>query len=172
MASEKAGNSFVSQGLIRKQKHNSAIPPSRCSRRLHCLPDDTYVASRILLILIESYSVLVVADSPGTGLGLFGIFSPKRLWSTFAMALTVLTDDQVKTILENLTLDEYLDFKYAIATALHEYSNSPSMVRDGSHHQPHRVTTQNHDTGATTLYIPSCGPQGMGCKGKSLVMSE
>jgi hypothetical protein len=83
------------------------------------------------------------------------------------MAFTVLTDDQVKDILESLTLDELDDFRHVLASALHEFSNSTQEDDDGDiYQQPHRVTTFHSGTRATTLYMPSCGPEGMGCKGE------
>lgn len=84
------------------------------------------------------------------------------------MGLTVLTDEQIRTILENLTPEEYDGFGKAMTRTLHEYStrNNEAPEND-SYHQPHRVTTQNQSTGATTLYMPSCSPLGMGCKGTS-----
>ncbi|ROT36662.1 NAD(P)-binding protein [Sodiomyces alkalinus F11] len=83
------------------------------------------------------------------------------------MALTVLTDEQIRTILENLTREEYAGFRESMARTLHEYSTKNNQApEEESYHQPHRVSTQNHTTGATTLYMPSCSPLGMGCKGK------
>lgn len=84
------------------------------------------------------------------------------------MVLTVLTDDQIKTILADLTADEFDGFRKVISTALHEYSTNTHNIEDGTYHQPERVSTENLKTGATTLYMPSVGPQGMGCKGKNL----
>lgn len=84
------------------------------------------------------------------------------------MVLTVLTDDQIKTILADLTADEFDGFRKVISTALHEYSTNTHNIEDGTYHQPERVSTENLKTGATTLYMPSVGPQGMGCKGKPL----
>jgi hypothetical protein len=82
------------------------------------------------------------------------------------MSLAVLTDDDVKTILENLTLDEFDSFKAALSEALHEYSNNTQNVEDGTYHQPERISSYSKATGATTLYMPSCSPEGMGCKGR------
>ncbi|KAH6690651.1 hypothetical protein F5X68DRAFT_203443 [Plectosphaerella plurivora] len=78
------------------------------------------------------------------------------------MPLTVLSDEQVAGLLENLTLDEYDALKTTIARALHSYSNNASTYDDG--HQPERVAMKNHETGATTLFMPSCSPIAMGCK--------
>lgn len=78
------------------------------------------------------------------------------------MTLTVLSDDQVNTLLESLTLDELDEFRQTLASALHEYSTS---TKD-AFQQPHRISTHHSETKATTLYMPSCGPPGMGCKGE------
>lgn len=83
------------------------------------------------------------------------------------MTFTVLTDDQVKDILETLTLDELDDFRQVLSSALHEFSNSTETEDGGDvYQQPHRITTFHSGTKATTLFMPSCGPEGMGCKGK------
>ncbi|KAL2755949.1 hypothetical protein ACRALDRAFT_1070882 [Sodiomyces alcalophilus JCM 7366] len=89
------------------------------------------------------------------------------------MSLTVLTDEQIRVILENLTLDEYDGFGQSMTRTLHEYSSKNKQApEDDSYHQPHRVSTQNHTTGATTLYMPSCSPLGMGCKVVTLSSSD
>ncbi|KAL6904307.1 NAD(P)-binding protein [Trichoderma evansii] len=88
------------------------------------------------------------------------------------MTLTVLSDEQVKDILENLSLDELEDFRKTLAGALHAFSTSLGSDGLGVFQQPHRVTTLHPDTQATTLYMPSCGPSGMGCKVVSLTSGE
>lgn len=81
------------------------------------------------------------------------------------MALTVLNDDHVKTILENLTLEEFDSFKLVLSSTLHEYSNNIQSVEDDTYQQPGRISTHSKATGATTLYMPSCSPAGMAVKG-------
>ncbi|KAK1970567.1 UbiD family decarboxylase [Colletotrichum sublineola] len=88
------------------------------------------------------------------------------------MVLTILTDNQIKAILANLTADEFEGFRRTISTALHEYSTNTHNIEDGTYHQPERVSTENLKTGATTLYMPSVGPQGMGCKVVTLSSSK
>lgn len=88
------------------------------------------------------------------------------------MTLTVLSDEQVKDILENLSLDELEDLRKTLASALHAFSTSLGTDGLGVFQQPHRVTTLHPETQATTLYMPSCGPSGMGCKGKLTVNSK
>lgn len=77
------------------------------------------------------------------------------------MTFTVLSDNQVNAILENLTLDELDEFRNELASALHEFSNNT----EDTFQQPHRISTLHYETQATTLYMPSCSPAGMGCKG-------
>ncbi|CAI4220233.1 unnamed protein product [Parascedosporium putredinis] len=84
------------------------------------------------------------------------------------MPLTILTNDQVKSILENLTLAQLDGFQRNLSKALHEYSTDVKAVQDGTYHQPQRTSYGNPQTGATTLFMPSVGPAGMGVKGKSM----
>ncbi|CAI4219901.1 unnamed protein product [Parascedosporium putredinis] len=80
------------------------------------------------------------------------------------MPLTILTNDQVKSILENLTLAQLDGFQRNLSKALHEYSTDVKAVQDGTYHQPQRTSYGNPQTGATTLFMPSVGPAGMGVK--------
>jgi ornithine cyclodeaminase/alanine dehydrogenase-like protein (mu-crystallin family) len=88
------------------------------------------------------------------------------------MTLTVLSDDQVRAIIESLTLDELEDFRHQLAEALHEYSTGAQGSDESPYQQPHRATTCHPETQATTLYMPSCGPAGMGCKVLSLTTAD
>jgi hypothetical protein len=81
------------------------------------------------------------------------------------MTLTVLSDEQVNTILEGLTLDELDEFSHVLSHSLHEFSTNAQIDDTGAFQQPHRATTWHPETQATTFYMPSCGPEGMGCKG-------
>lgn len=83
------------------------------------------------------------------------------------MGLTVLTDAQIESLLEDLSPQDYQGFGEAIERALRDNANNASRPEDERYHQPHRVTTQNHSAGATTLYMPSCSAMGMGCKGQA-----
>ena len=85
------------------------------------------------------------------------------------MSLAVLSDENVQEILESLTSEELEGFKSTLSSALHEYSTNAQSVADGSYVQPGRVSTHSPATGCTTLYMPACSPQGMGCKGLFLV---
>ncbi|KAJ4293929.1 hypothetical protein N0V88_005443 [Collariella sp. IMI 366227] len=79
------------------------------------------------------------------------------------MTLTVLTDDQIRSLLENLTAAELDGFQGALAKALHEYSTCGA---DGetSVDQPERISVHNNATGATTLFMPSSNSSGNGIK--------
>ncbi|PHH76187.1 hypothetical protein CDD80_1742 [Ophiocordyceps camponoti-rufipedis] len=85
------------------------------------------------------------------------------------MTLTVLSDHQVHTLLEGLDLDELDQFRCVLAEALHEFSTNADA--DGLYQQPHRLTTRNSVSGATTLYMPVSGPEGVGCKGVVNILS-
>lgn len=87
------------------------------------------------------------------------------------MTLTILSDEHVREILENLSLDELEDFRRNLAEGLHAFSTSLGSDGLGVFQQPHRVSTVQPETRVTTLYMPSCGPSGMGCKGKLLYAS-
>lgn len=82
------------------------------------------------------------------------------------MSLTVLSDDQIQGILENLTSDELDEFRHELSGALHEFSTNTQVTDEGLYQLPHRMKTIHPSSKATTLYMPSCGPNGMGCKGK------
>ncbi|SPO05035.1 uncharacterized protein DNG_07720 [Cephalotrichum gorgonifer] len=78
--------------------------------------------------------------------------------------LTVLTNDQVKSVLDNLTLEQFHGFQAALTKALHEYSTDAEAGGNGAYYQPPRIHYSNPKTGATSLFMPSIGPTGMGVK--------
>ncbi|KAK4126905.1 NAD(P)-binding protein [Parathielavia appendiculata] len=79
------------------------------------------------------------------------------------MTLTVLTDNQIRSLLENLTVAELEGFRVALASALHEHSTG-IQGDTPIHQQPERVSIHNTTTGATTLFMPSCSSAGHGIK--------
>lgn len=83
------------------------------------------------------------------------------------MTLTVLTDDQTRSVLENLTPGELNGFRDALVSALREYSASADKNSDGPTpvHQPERISVHSAVTGVTTLFMPSCNSAGHGVKG-------
>ena len=85
------------------------------------------------------------------------------------MSLTVLTDAQAKSVLDNLTATQLLGFQRHLSKALREYSTNTQSIEDGTYHQPPRTHHSNPRTGTTTLFMPSVGPTGMGIKGKLII---
>ena len=86
--------------------------------------------------------------------------------SLFAlMPLTVLSDSEVRTVLDNLTREDVLDMHKALADALHSYSTSTEPAQSGcsSSNQPHRLQIKL-TSGATTLFMPSIADNGLGIK--------
>lgn len=86
------------------------------------------------------------------------------------MTLTVLTDDEIRSLLENLTLDDLEGFSEALASALYEYSTS--VPGDGGGEggasdtrQPERASVRHPDIGVTTLFMPSSNSAGNAVKG-------
>ncbi|KAK4100535.1 NAD(P)-binding protein [Parathielavia hyrcaniae] len=81
------------------------------------------------------------------------------------MTLTVLTDEQIRALLENLTVAELESFRVALASALHEHS--AGIQGETSPHQPERVSVHSTATGATTLFMPLHNSSGHGVKGQN-----
>lgn len=81
------------------------------------------------------------------------------------MSLSILTDEQIKYLLESLTVDELEAFNMDLKGALHDYSVGSQSGEDSDIHQPHRQTINSSRTGATTLFMPSGSPAGVGVKG-------
>ena len=80
-------------------------------------------------------------------------------------AFSVLTDDQIRELLENLTVDELEEFRAELKAALHLYSTGTQAPDESSVNQPERTSIHSPETGATTLFMPSCSPAGHGVKG-------
>ena len=80
------------------------------------------------------------------------------------MSLSVLTDEQIRLLLESLTVEELESFILNLKGALHDYSNG-SQGGEAEIHQPHRQAVNSSRTGATTLFMPSSSPAGVGVKG-------
>lgn len=81
------------------------------------------------------------------------------------MSLSVLTDEQIKGLLESMTVDELEGFYLDLRGALHDYSvGSQPDEEETDIHQPHRTTINSSRTGATTLFMPSGSAAGVGVK--------
>lgn len=81
------------------------------------------------------------------------------------MTFSILTDDEIKSLLDNLTLDELESFRENLRDALHVYSTGAHTPGQALIHQPERTVVRSGITGATTLFMPSCSPAGHGVKG-------
>ena len=90
------------------------------------------------------------------------------------MTLTVLTDAEIRPLLEGLTASELAGFQRALKETLHQYSTGAQLPEkdQGSIHQPERISVHNKVTGATTLFMPSCSPAGQGVKVITLSSAE
>ncbi|KAI5923419.1 UbiD family decarboxylase [Camillea tinctor] len=74
------------------------------------------------------------------------------------MTLAVLSEDDVRQLLENLSHDEAETLADTLRCALHEYSTGTQVIDTGLVHQPERTSIHSSATGATTLFVPSCSP--------------
>lgn len=82
-----------------------------------------------------------------------------------SQGLHVLTEDQIRVLLENLTVDELETFRNELRGTLHEYSTGTNVTEAGLLHQPDRVSVSSDVTGTTTLFMPSTSPGGHAVKG-------
>ncbi|KAK0707419.1 UbiD family decarboxylase [Lasiosphaeris hirsuta] len=76
------------------------------------------------------------------------------------MTFSVLADGEIRALLESLTLNELEGFRDGLRVALHEYSTGTNNAV----HQPERTSAFSAATGATTLFMPSIGPEGQAVK--------
>ncbi|KAI1373549.1 ornithine cyclodeaminase [Hypoxylon crocopeplum] len=80
------------------------------------------------------------------------------------MSLTVLSDEQIRGLLESLSHEEAQGFIGTLRNALHEYSTGTQSIHDGVVHQPERTSVHSSTTGATTLFMPSFSALGHAVK--------
>ncbi|EFX03549.1 ornithine cyclodeaminase [Grosmannia clavigera kw1407] len=83
------------------------------------------------------------------------------------MSLTILTDEQIAGLLEDLTLEEAEGFRTALKTALHEYSTGTQTAGRGDDVQQPPRTTISPGGGSTrpsTVFVPSWSHDGVGMK--------
>ncbi|KAI1422555.1 UbiD family decarboxylase [Xylaria sp. FL1777] len=80
------------------------------------------------------------------------------------MSLTILSDEVICALLENLSREEAESFQDALKSALHEYSTGTQAISESLYNQPARTSTYSERTGATTLFMPSSSPVGTGIK--------
>jgi hypothetical protein len=81
------------------------------------------------------------------------------------MSLTVLTDGNVKSLLENLTTQEVKDMQKSLREALHVFSTGTQADDACASHQPERTSLKSAG-GTTTLFMPSSSSAGIGMKGE------
>lgn len=81
------------------------------------------------------------------------------------MPLTVLGNQDVKSLLHSLNKQDILDLQQSLADALHYYSASYDDEDNGcaASYQPHRTMLQRKE-GQTTLVMPACSNDAMGVK--------
>ncbi|PMD59195.1 NAD(P)-binding protein [Hyaloscypha bicolor E] len=79
------------------------------------------------------------------------------------MSLTVLSDANVKQILNNLTKDEVETLQAGLRHSLHEYSTGTNNSGAAAINQPKRTVLES-STGTTSLFMPSTSTTGIGMK--------
>ncbi|RKF59059.1 putative family decarboxylase [Erysiphe neolycopersici] len=82
------------------------------------------------------------------------------------MPITVLTDRQVKFLLNNLTTAEVQTLQDSMRCALHEYATGASSSQVSTDDQPNKTIVSARN-GTTTLFMPSIITGSMGIKGTS-----
>ncbi|KAK8069430.1 hypothetical protein PG994_006046 [Apiospora phragmitis] len=80
------------------------------------------------------------------------------------MSLTVLSDDDIRNILESLTSSETEALADLMRNALREYSTGTQNIDAGLIHQPERTVVHSDATNATTLFMPSINADGHAVK--------
>ena len=78
--------------------------------------------------------------------------------------LTILSDDNVKDLLYNLTKEEVQAIQKSLRTSLHEYSTAAQDQPECAANQPERLSMQ-HPNGTVTLIMPSKASSGLAVKG-------
>ncbi|RDL39470.1 NAD(P)-binding Rossmann-fold containing protein [Venustampulla echinocandica] len=79
------------------------------------------------------------------------------------MPLTILSDSNVKELLNNITAGDVELFQVSLQQALHEYSTGIREDGSVSNVQPERTVVEN-GKGNTTLFMPSTSSSGIGVK--------
>ncbi|RDW94419.1 NAD(P)-binding protein-15 [Coleophoma crateriformis] len=79
------------------------------------------------------------------------------------MPLTVLSDANIKSLLQDLTQEDLFAFQQSLRSALYEYSTGTQDEGCCSLHQPKR-TALTSGNGTTTLFMPSTSSGGIGMK--------
>lgn len=82
------------------------------------------------------------------------------------MGLTVLTDANVKDILQSLDREELMGLQSSLREALHEYATGTTSSGAAAANQPNRTVIESN-SGTTTLFMPSQSSSSIGMKGMS-----
>lgn len=82
------------------------------------------------------------------------------------MPLTILTDQNVKDILQSLDREELMGLQDSMQVALHEYATGTTASGSAAINQPNRTVIESGN-GTTTLFMPSTSSSGIGMKGTS-----
>ena len=81
------------------------------------------------------------------------------------MPLTVLTDNDVKDLLDTLNREDIQALQQSLRVSLHEYSTSIQDYGCAAKRQPQRTSIQSPN-GVTSLFMPSTSSLGLGMKGE------
>ncbi|KAK7753173.1 hypothetical protein SLS62_004906 [Diatrype stigma] len=80
------------------------------------------------------------------------------------MSLAILTDDQIRALLESLSHEEAETLLHKLRRALHDYSTGQQHIDAGLVHQPERTVIHSEVTGRRTLFMPSVNVDGHAVK--------
>ncbi|TAQ88040.1 hypothetical protein B7494_g3653 [Chlorociboria aeruginascens] len=83
------------------------------------------------------------------------------------MSLTILSDSNVKDIIENLAYGELKEMQESMSKALHEYATGNQGDDACADQQPGRTVMSSAKYNTTSLFMPSRSSRGIGMKGSS-----
>lgn len=81
------------------------------------------------------------------------------------MPLTVLSDENVKNILDNLTKEDVTTLQTAMRNAIHEYATGTTNSGACADNQPKRTVIESASNATTTLFMPSISSSAIAIKG-------
>src|SRR2546421_8497724 len=87
-------------------------------------------------------------------------------------SLTVLTDDDVRSILHSLTRSDVVDLQSSLAEALHTYSTGTQDDTACSLNQPKRIAIPANSGSKTTLFMPANAGREVGMGVKIVTLGE
>ncbi|KAH6723971.1 hypothetical protein BKA61DRAFT_727744 [Leptodontidium sp. MPI-SDFR-AT-0119] len=80
------------------------------------------------------------------------------------MPLTILSDENVKEVLNSLTKEDVATLQIAMRNSLHEYATGTTNSGACADNQPKRTVIESASTGTTTLFMPSISSSSLGIK--------